>query len=76
MRSSSTATDDAGLVERLGERVLVVEGDPRAFKVTTPGDLEAAARLLRRPDDLPGRCIPRALDRAVHRPGVRLSSAR
>ena len=43
---ATTATDDAGLVERLGERVLVVEGDPRAFKVTTPSDLEAAARLL------------------------------
>ncbi|WP_404388873.1 2-C-methyl-D-erythritol 4-phosphate cytidylyltransferase [Humibacillus xanthopallidus] len=43
---SSAATDDAGLVERLGERVLVVEGDSRAFKVTTPGDLEAAARIL------------------------------
>ena len=44
--ASSDATDDAGLVERLGERVLVVEGDPRALKVTTPSDLEAAARLL------------------------------
>ena len=43
---SSAATDDAGLVERLGERVLVVDGDVRAFKVTTPGDLEAAARIL------------------------------
>ena len=43
---SSAATDDAGLVERLGERVLVVEGDPRALKVTTPADLETAARLL------------------------------
>ncbi|WP_435987814.1 2-C-methyl-D-erythritol 4-phosphate cytidylyltransferase [Terrabacter sp. LjRoot27] len=43
---SSDATDDAALVERLGERVLVVEGDPRALKVTTPSDLETAARLL------------------------------
>lgn len=43
---SSAATDDAGLVERLGERVLVVEGDQRALKVTTPADLDAAARLL------------------------------
>jgi 2-C-methyl-D-erythritol 4-phosphate cytidylyltransferase len=43
---SSEATDDAGLVERLGETVLVVEGDPRALKVTTPADLEAAARIL------------------------------
>ena len=45
-RRRATATDDAGLVERLGERVLVVAGDPRALKVTTPADLEAAARLL------------------------------
>ncbi len=44
--ASSDATDDAGLVERLGEPVLVVDGDPRALKVTTPADLETAARLL------------------------------
>ncbi len=43
---SSAATDDAGLVERLGEPVLVVDGDPRALKVTTPADLDTAARLL------------------------------
>jgi len=43
---SSEATDDAGLVERLGEPVLVVEGDRLALKVTTPDDLEAATRLL------------------------------
>lgn len=41
-----TATDDAALVERLGEPVLVVDGDPRALKVTTAHDLETAARLL------------------------------
>lgn len=41
-------TDDAGLVERLGERVHTVPGDPLAFKVTTPFDLmvaEAVAKL-------------------------------
>jgi 2-C-methyl-D-erythritol 4-phosphate cytidylyltransferase len=43
---SSEATDDAGLVERLGEPVLVVDGDRLAFKVTTPDDLETAAHLL------------------------------
>ncbi len=43
---SSEATDDAGLVERLGEPVLVVEGDRLALKVTTPDDLETATRLL------------------------------
>lgn len=39
------ATDDAALVERLGGTVRVIDGDPLAFKVTTPPDLEAAERL-------------------------------
>ena len=43
---SIAATDDATLVERLGETVVVVDGDPRALKVTTPADLEGAARIL------------------------------
>lgn len=43
---SSDATDDATLVERLGEPVLVCDGDARALKVTTPADLAAAARIL------------------------------
>jgi 2-C-methyl-D-erythritol 4-phosphate cytidylyltransferase len=42
------ATDDAGLVERLGEPVLVVPGDPMALKVTTPDDLARAQWLLAR----------------------------
>lgn len=42
----SVATDDAGLVERLGEPVLVVDGDPLAFKVTTPDDMVRAERAL------------------------------
>ena len=33
------ATDDAGLVERLGERVRTIPGEPLAFKITTPLDL-------------------------------------
>jgi 2-C-methyl-D-erythritol 4-phosphate cytidylyltransferase len=33
------ATDCASLVERLGGRVAVVDGDPRLLKVTTPADL-------------------------------------
>lgn len=41
------ATDDAMLVERLGEPVIVVEGDPRNIKVTTPDDLELVRRLAR-----------------------------
>lgn len=39
------ATDDAGLVARLGERVRLVPGDARLFKVTTPGDLALAEAL-------------------------------
>ena len=33
------ATDCASLVERIGGRVAVVDGDPRLLKVTTPADL-------------------------------------
>ncbi|MGH3470827.1 MAG: 2-C-methyl-D-erythritol 4-phosphate cytidylyltransferase [Nocardioidaceae bacterium] len=40
------ATDDAGLAERLGERVTLVEGDPLAFKVTTTVDLLLAEAVL------------------------------
>jgi 2-C-methyl-D-erythritol 4-phosphate cytidylyltransferase len=39
-------TDDAGLVERLGEPVLVIPGDEDAFKVTRPADLGRAEALL------------------------------
>jgi len=40
------ATDDAALVERIGERVLVVAGDPAAMKITTPEDLDRAGLLV------------------------------
>ncbi len=40
------ATDDAGLVERLGVKVHTVPGDPLAFKVTTRWDLELAEHLV------------------------------
>ncbi len=40
------STDDAALVERLGEPVLVVEGDVRAMKITTPADLRALRAML------------------------------
>lgn len=40
------ATDDAGLVERIGVPVLVVPGHPEAFKVTRPVDLLLAEALL------------------------------
>ena len=40
------ATDDAGLVERIGGHVLVVDGDPQAFKVTSARDLAVATALM------------------------------
>jgi len=40
------ATDDAGLVEALGATVVVVPGDPRNVKLTTPADLGYAEHLL------------------------------
>ncbi|WP_245895982.1 2-C-methyl-D-erythritol 4-phosphate cytidylyltransferase [Deinococcus irradiatisoli] len=44
-RSGVQATDDAGLVARLGLPVALVPGDARLFKITTPGDLELARAL-------------------------------
>lgn len=38
-----SASDDAGLVEALGEDVWVVPGSAEALKITTAGDLEVAA---------------------------------
>ena len=46
--AGGAATDDAALVEACGGRVVVVDGDPLAFKVTTPADLEVAERLVTR----------------------------
>ncbi len=40
------ATDDAALVERLGEPVYVIEGERANLKVTTPDDLERARSLV------------------------------
>ena len=39
-------TDEASLVERLGESVWVVMGSPRNIKITTPADLELAEFLM------------------------------
>ena len=41
------ATDDSMLVERLGERVVIVEGDPRNIKITRPEDIKLAEIILR-----------------------------
>ena len=53
-----TATDDAGLAQAVGEPVTAVDGDPDAFKITRPEDLELARRLFghrdpRHREDLP-----------------------
>ena len=40
------ATDDAGLVERMGGTVVLVPGSEEAFKVTRPIDLLLAEALL------------------------------
>lgn len=48
-RAGATAvTDDASLVENLGIPVHTVAGDPLAFKVTTPLDLQLARTVLKR----------------------------
>jgi 2-C-methyl-D-erythritol 4-phosphate cytidylyltransferase len=44
--ASGAVTDDAGLVELLGEPVLVIPGHPDAFKITHPDDLVRAEALL------------------------------
>ncbi|MDD4866053.1 MAG: 2-C-methyl-D-erythritol 4-phosphate cytidylyltransferase, partial [Mycobacterium sp.] len=41
-------TDDASLVEQVGGRVRVIDGDPLAFKITTQLDLLLADAILRR----------------------------
>jgi len=41
-----TSTDDASLIERLGEAVVVVEGDPRNVKITRPMDLTVVRNIL------------------------------
>lgn len=46
--STADATDDAALVQALGERVVAVRGDERAFKVTVPLDLMLAEALVQR----------------------------
>jgi len=41
-----TGTDEASLVERIGENVWVVMGSTRNIKITTPGDMELAEFLM------------------------------
>ena len=42
----TAATDDAGLVEAMGEPVVVVDGDALALKITTAVDLALAELLV------------------------------
>jgi len=49
---SSAVSDDAGLVEALGEQVWLVPGDERALKITTRRDLALAEILLREEPEL------------------------
>lgn len=44
--ASEEHTDDAALFAAAGHMVTVIDGDALAFKVTTPADLERAARLV------------------------------
>jgi 2-C-methyl-D-erythritol 4-phosphate cytidylyltransferase len=45
-RGAGDATDDAGLLERLGATVCTVAGDPCNLKLTRPEDLALAEKLL------------------------------
>ncbi|WJY68781.1 2-C-methyl-D-erythritol 4-phosphate cytidylyltransferase [Corynebacterium auris] len=45
-RPDFAATDDASLMEWFGARVATVEGDPLAFKITTPLDMRLAQALI------------------------------
>jgi len=44
--SAAEATDDGALVEALGHKVLIIKGEERAIKVTTPADLATALSIL------------------------------
>lgn len=46
LADSFTGTDEASLVERLGESVWVVMGSARNIKITTPADMELAEFLM------------------------------
>ena len=44
--TGADATDDGALVEVLGHKVLIINGEERAIKITTPSDLATALSLL------------------------------
>tara|TARA_Y100001934_G_C12384701_1_gene794808 strand:+ start:1635 stop:2900 length:1266 start_codon:yes stop_codon:yes gene_type:complete len=39
-------TDDAGIIETLGKDVIIIDGDPKNFKITNPKDLNLAKNSL------------------------------
>lgn len=45
--NTAGVTDDASVVERIGERVCVIEGDPLNLKLTHPADAELLEAVLR-----------------------------
>jgi 2-C-methyl-D-erythritol 4-phosphate cytidylyltransferase len=45
-RATGGFTDDASMVEQIGGQVQIVDGDPLAFKITTPLDLVLAEAIL------------------------------
>ena len=44
--TGADATDDGALVEAIGHKVLIIKGEERALKITTPTDLATALSLL------------------------------
>jgi len=60
-------TDDAALVAAAGHQIASVEGDPLAFKITTPADLERARTLVAPHPIAPVRS---SLDRSPRAPRV------
>lgn len=45
--NKNKALDDASLVEKIGEKVYIVDGDYNNFKITTPEDLKPAEMILK-----------------------------
>lgn len=62
-------TDEAMIAEHLGVDVVVVDGDPRALKITTSADLSAAAALLDAPRHTPDTAAPSSQVRRTQNPG-------
>lgn len=65
---TTAASDDAGLVEALGEPVWVVPGDEAAWKITTRADLDLAERFAVAPH---AGDTPQVSDEDVRRPHLR-----